>query len=1027
MKKILSVLALILLCAALFACNKGKGDGGDSNTTETIHYDYTEEGFVLIKAHSDTNNRIHEERVFGIDGTLGIFTPQIIAEYVWDGGKLVSSTARYVSHSFHAKPETVLYLSASDNADFQYKICNAGGETMAYYNEELNENETVMKELYYTAGGRLLREVAYDIGENGKLIRATAKDGAGEKLYVCNYNESSNISTAEFYEGENTTYFTAEYYENGLIKSYTETCKDKDGGYVYAPRTTEFNEQGLVKKTHDDKRASYGASGNVTSVTIGNVTSVTIGYKTYKFDENGNVISCENRSNAAKIVTTTYTYDDKGRLTGETSKQGENLRSSIIYSYEDSGAYTKTLKNQKSVVTKKIFYDASGNITREEIYSSSKLSTYTDHQYDSLGRLTKSESYSGTVLLGSLKYSYNIHGDIVKETATGAYGEFNNKYEYFENGKLKKFTSLSASNRKEQEIEYFEDESYTVTVYNGSEYASCTYDKNGTVTAEEVFSGGVKTTCRYEYHENGKKSVITVYKNGKITENGTYRDDEKPLEITILNANGSIEKTIYEYYDNGKTKTVTSYIDDTLTSCTKYLESGNIAEMMVTDENGSRVVSKYVRVNETPKRIDTFVDGELAYYTLLEYFTYTSDEVNDPKSIHIYDKDGTLISITEYDKITVQKAPGYAYLLVKEEVYSGGELIAYAYYEYSNVNGSLAKLTEGIGDTYTVTEYNTNTSLSVGAMVRQERYSGGKLASVFYLMTNVSPEQYAEEFYGENGKPEYRYVYDAYSETLKVSEVYTFEYDENGILKLEKRYKYGNPNILIEQKEYSEAGILLRLEGYSVTSGEYTSKYVKEYSESGKLLRYLSYRNKQSINETEPDFRLEREETYSYHESGKEKTNLVVSYSTYSGNVQSSSFYEYDENGYIIHAWDKNGNGDFTSEKIARYNENGERVFYEYYSYGELSEKETFEYNENGGITKYTYFRYGILTEKVYEYGTHGFVSEQRTYTDSVLTERVEYIYHKNGELNVKTRYDGEGNVLETTYYNEYGEIIPQS
>ena len=976
MKKILSVLALILLCAALFACNKDKDKGGETKLTETIHYDYTEEGFVLIKAHSDTNNRVHEERVFGIDGTLGIFTPQIISEYVWDGGKLVSSTARYVSHSFHAKPETVLYLSASDNADFQYKICNAGGETMAYYNEELNENATVMKELYYTAGGRLLREVAYDIGENGKLIRATAKDGAGEKLYVCSYNESSNISTAEFYEGENTTYFTAEYYENGLIKSYTEKCKDKAGGYVYAPRTTEFNEQGLVKKTHDDKRASYGANGNVTSVTIGNVTSVTIGYKTYKFDENGNVISCENRSSAANPVTTTYTYDDKGRLSGESSKKDGKITSSIVYSWSEDGTHTKTTKSN-GVKTKTVYYDANGNVTREELFSGSNVTSYTTSAYDSLGRLTKSESYSGTSLRGSLEYKYNVHGDITHEKATGIFGEADNRYEYFENGKVKKIT-VTVGGRKQQEIEYFEDESYNVTVYTGANYVSCTYDKEGNVLAEETYSGGTKIIYKYQYHENGK------------------------------------------------TKSVTSYTDDTLTSCTKYLESGNIAEMMVTDENGSRVVSKYVRVNETPKRIDTYVEGELEYYTLLEYFTYTSDEANSPKSIRIYDKNDVIISITEYAKIDVQKAPGYAYLLVKEEVYDGGELIAYAYYEYSNINGALAKLTEGAGDICTVSTYNTNTSASTGALTRRENYSGGKLVSVFFLMQNVIPEQYAEDFYGENGKPEYRYVYDTYSQTLKVVELYTFEYHENGELKTEKRYIYGSVNILIEQKEYNANGKLILHEQYSYYNGKYTNKNLKEYDENGKLLSYLSYRNLQTRIETEPDFRLEREGIYSYHENGREKTKLITNYSL-SGYVQSSTFYEYDENGYIIHEWDKNGNGDFTSEKIARYNENGERVFYEYYSYGELSEKETFEYGEHGGITKYTYFRYGILTEKVYEYGTHGFVSEQRTYTDSVLTERVEYIYHKNGELNVKTRYDGEGNIIEQTCYNEYGEMIPRS
>jgi antitoxin component YwqK of YwqJK toxin-antitoxin module len=230
--------------------------------------------------------------------------------------------------------------------------------------------------------------------------------------------------------------------------------------------------------------------------------------------------------------------------------------------------------------------------------------------------------------------------------------------------------------------------------------------------------------------------------------------------------------------------------------------------------------------------------------------------------------------------------------------------------------------------------------------------------------------------------------------------------------------------MLTALKEYDENGKLTLHEQYSHNNGKYTSKILKEYGENGKLLRYLSYRNYQHLNEAEADFRPEREEVYTYYESGKTKTKHITSYSS-SGNVQSSTFYEYDEKGYIIHEWDKNGNGDFTSEKISRYNESGERVFYEYYSYGNLSEKEAFEYGEHGGITKYIYFRYGILIEKVYDYNEYDMVSEQRTYTDSVLTERVTYTYHKNGELYSEIAYDAEGKITSEKYYNEYGELIP--
>jgi spermidine/putrescine-binding protein len=73
MKKFLSVFLLALLLAALCACNKNNGTGNSEkpeNLTQNTYYDYTTDGFFLVKEFTDKNGNVIKEVAEGIDSSF---------------------------------------------------------------------------------------------------------------------------------------------------------------------------------------------------------------------------------------------------------------------------------------------------------------------------------------------------------------------------------------------------------------------------------------------------------------------------------------------------------------------------------------------------------------------------------------------------------------------------------------------------------------------------------------------------------------------------------------------------------------------------------------------------------------------------------------------------------------------------------------------------------------------------------------------------------------------------------------------
>ena len=1054
MKKILSLLLLLLICAGLFACKKG-GSTGTGKLTEKVYFDYTAEGFALVKNTVDKKGNVHGEQIYMIDSSLGVLCLYAEAENTLDkNGRLTGATARYTQNAIHALPEKTVTISESTNALYGYEVKDASGNIFMYLCEEHDASGRSVKTEYYTAGGRLYMTEEVEYHENGERKALCVKDSIGETLYTVSYNTRGNFTSAEISEGKTTVKVSTEYYASGVIKSYTATSTDNAGGYTSAPETVTFNENGDVTK-HGEFTIFYSAEGKPERSVLGKTE--------YLFDENGFVTKKEDNTNAVAPITTEYTYDESGRLTCKTAKKKNSVSSKTVYTYAEDGTYTAELSGSDSKKTQLTFYDARGNVVKQEFYrSSGALYAHVTQSYDAYGRLTKVVAYNGPNSTGKAEFTYNVHGDVIEEKTTGSYGAAHRKYEYYESGKLKKISVLNSMGNVEQSIFYFEDGSYRIQ--SGKEML--TYDKYDRIIKRESVHGVSPAQKKlYEYYTGEKLRSYFYYSGGKLVESEEYREDGKPTKIVKTDADGKQTSTVCEYYENGNEKSVTVHVDGALTSSIKYNEKANVTEMMVTDENGKKVISVYTRENEVPSRIDTYTDGVLTEYTLLEFFTYTNDNVNNPKSVRTYDKSGTLLLNMEYEKIKVQKSPGYVYALVKQEIFENGVLIASSVMEYSEKNGVMSYKEETVGNICTKTEYNTNNISDKQEIFRRRTYVDGKLASLYEYTGAYKNPQYKETFYDENGQATHAYIYKTGEEDADIIGIHTYEYHTSGYIFREYFYNVKNgENQISYINEYDETGYIARCESFTYSSGGSVSqKDVIVYGKNGAILQTMVYKSLST------ELYLDSEVCYEYHANGNISKKTEISYYT-DGTVDKTTVTEYDEQGRLLRSYYNGGESD-TSETLCAYGEDGERIKYEIYKNGKLihreltehdengnivhteewkngavfesfmsytpenlikerknhvngteSLREVYEYNEDGGLASLLTYESGVLTSESL-YNAYGLITEKTTYKNGSLYERDVYEYHKNKQLSAHLKYRGETLVSED-YYDTDGNKI---
>lgn len=1052
--KILALLLLLLLCTALFACKQGGTDGKKpAGLTEKVRYDYTAEGFAVIKSYENAKGQVLTEQIYMIDSGLGVLSLYSNTENTFDkSGKLTGAVACQTQNAIYAVPDKTLTLGASADARFGYEVKDGSGNLVMYLREESDSLGRTVKAEYFTAGGRLYMTETVEYHENGAPKAFTASDSTGEVLCTVSYNTRGNFTSATVTEGKTTTRVSAEYYGSGTIKSYTSTSTDEAGGYTSAPETVTFNENGDVKE-YGDFKPSYYSNGKPKTSSDGDIT--------YTFNENGTVTKKDDFSSTVHPETTTYEYDKEGRLVNKTAKSNGKVSSKTLYTYEQDGTYKEEKFESSGKLTQRCLYDANGNVTKSELYSGDKLYASQVYAYDALGRLVKHTVYSGTSMAnpsGTATYAYNVHGDVTELKSNGTLGQKHVKYEYSASGKLKKLSSLDVSGKVLQSIDYFDDGSYRLLSGN----YMVTYDKYDRLIAQETAKGTPVQKKYYEYYTGKKLRSYFFYSNNTLVESEEYREDGKPIKIVKTGEYGKKTETIYEYYEDGKQKLLEVYTGGVLTSCAKYNTDGNLTEMTARDENGKLFTAVYTRENGVPARIDTYRENVLAEYTLLEYFTYTSDEKNDPKSIRTYDKNGALILNMVYDKINVQINPGYVYALVRQEVFENGVIIASAEMEYSPVNGNLAKKTEKAGTVCVKTEFNTANLSGKEEVLTRSTFSEGKLVS-YYERTIVNNKAvYREAFYGEDGLATHIYVYGAQDAENPISEIYTYEYHKNGKPSREERHTVKNGKTLLTGvKCYSISGALTLQEDYKYSSsGSFYSMESISYGEDGKVVRTASYKA------LSDKMYIDSELLYEYHANGKTAKETELHYLT-DGTVSRSTVKEYDEEGRLLHSLYKSG-ASTMEETICEYGANGTRTRYEVLKNGEVKQLELTELDENGNAvriyklengseyeTLMSYNSAGLMLEKTYfvngaektrevcEYhengekrsvtvyaekvilskvtnNSYGLKEEVLTYREGTLYEREVFSYHKNKQVSAHLKYRGETLVSET-YYNESG------
>lgn len=1046
MKRLISFILLAVFCMAVFACSSDKSTTGAAGTTGAAvttggttspsvkttpktYYSYGIEGFSVIKQDVDENGNPVRETLYQIDGEFGILAPamSITASYGEDG-KMISAEGKYLSLAVYATPQTKFTVAESQVALYDYAV-SIGRNVQAYIKETRDENGNVTKTENFGRGGRLISTELTEYYENGERKTLHTVAAGGKTVCTCSFNEQGNFTFATVTEGDVTVTVTAEYYENGVIKSYTQKTAEGEGDKSPETLTVTFNEQGSVTQ-YKDFSVTYADDG-VTPLESQK------DFFCYSFDESGRVKTITEKNDTKVKYVTTYTYDSEGRLTDCVKKEGLRVQSRSTYTYENDGTYKQMVNGANDKKEKLISYNSLGNPVREESFEGDAVLAYIRYTYDSYGQLVKAEHFVSNISNGTATYSYNLHGDVTLEKLTGTFGNKNLAYQYFDNGELRLIIYRDSSNRIQTRIEYFEDGSVCQTVYSGDNYTAQTVNKNGTTVKYEVMKDGVKQAEAYGYYESGAVKVTELYVNDSLTKKTLYREDGKTLEVFSVDESGNRIGTNYEYYENGAVKSTFYYLNGSFAGGSEFLQDGNVGKTYTVDGQGVIYTSVYIRKDGVPTRIDTFVGDVFAEYTTLEYYSYVNDNENSVKLIRTYDTADTLVFEAEYAQIYLKSSGEYAHVLVREEYFEGGSIIAYFYAEYSEENGNIISSRTLLDGVRTETEYDTSEN---GRITSEKTYSGDVLVYVYESAEHPESAHatYASHFYTADGRLEYSIIYVPSSDNVPD---YKFEYDESGNIKYKTHYRfYENEIFVSEYFEYDGNGNTVKEEKYSYINDKATNKELWIYDDDGNVLAHYAYK----AGSLDEDWQIRTEEFFAYNDEGviiKQIKNIYSAPDTF----ESKFLAEYNGKGLLTHKLSERYSSYANAvieEIFITYDENDRiteqltvhdsiisyRNVYEYYANGEKSLEIRYNndniisktaYYENGNMKESHHYKDGQLTNEVY-YREDGSRHEVYFYEDSQLVQKVVYsekgnlqavFQYRNGELVNETHYDENGNV----------------
>ena len=1003
MKKLLSLISLLLICAVLFGCNNNSTstqteatsqNTGSSSTTQAAHstpssttapdtgsteevkkpdlypakpdgltekvlYDYGENGLAITKQYYDKEGRCLEEHVYELDDELCIFFPSIIIKWNYDkNGMQESAEIEYSSHPVHGIPKRNITFRKSSGNEHDYDVLNSDGKVILYVDETpFPVHGGTAKIELYARNGKPAGTMKMEYDKNGVRTSLENYDAEGVLLYSCTYGENGNLLSAKKYSGEGvvTQELSAEYLENGTL-SKCALKKFDISGKLYSNQPMLFKDDGSL----------YEYKG-IRCSSVNGIPNQSFSYSlTYNFDDQGYVVTCEKRTNSGSIVYTNYTYDTQGRI--KTRSDRYNSGSAVktdkySYTYEPDGSYTMEYTNGNGVLTNVLKVNSMGLITWDAELNRNGLIGKETYSYDSFGALTSYREYNGETLIYYENHTYDEKGNVTESILCNVKDNYTYRATY----------------------EYFSDGGYKVTEY------------------KDIYGEYTETT----YNASGKVAKISV------------------------NSGGSLKTTVYEYFSDGTLASATSSKDGKTISMTAYNADGSIHKVMILDTDGAPIFTEYIRENGVPVRINTYEGSTLTEYAELEYFSYTSDDENCPKNVKLYKADGTLIGLSEYAMLKIEETGEELCLLVKEETYENGETVAYTLIEYSPKNGNATLIKAMISGILTEISYDGD-STEEKDMLYKKIYVNGVLLSVYERVEDTSPPRFAETTYNANGKPVKKILYSYFDS--HVDETYTYEYFESGALKKETFKTEWD----LKETEYDEQGnkIKYKVEEYD-SSGAVHQGSTSHYDSNGNLIRL----------ELQESSLIYHDTVYTYDENGKLSKSVKNYY--YKGNLGSVTQTTYDENekdvyirfevpstGSITETFNTyNENGELTYSKVVKdgvitsearntYSESGTLIKEESYTYGDTPTTYISEYTESGKpLYTYNVNRQGYISETTYTYNEKELLLQKISLLNGSERSKEIYAYHENGTVSMHAIYIN-GKLSSELYYDENGVVI---
>ncbi|MBQ8404436.1 MAG: hypothetical protein IJX55_08460 [Clostridia bacterium] len=926
---------------------------------EKVRYDCGENGLYAVKEFYNDAGQLEFIYIDGIDASIGTWERDIIIENVLDDSGNITKSYIYDVSAPHKGERTVCYtLLPLENPKYNYEILNEQEKTQFYIKETEDVFGNVVKSELFDRNGRVKQAEEAEYYEDGTIKSRRSFYANGKLMSEAEYDENGNFIKCDFYEKEEyvSAKWSAKYHSAGEIAEYQAVAAYKDGGEG-VPNVYKFDTDGKIVENGAAKY-NYGGAGELKSISEY--------YTQYTFDEKGFLVKYDYTNNGGfstekHIV---YTYNQQNLLTSVTTTEKAYNTSvsttSVSYIYNDDGSTEVYYKNKIGRVNRQVFTDIYGRTIRDESYENGERTGYDTYTYDEYNNVIKKQEYSYEAINYEYLYEYDENGDLVKETKVwhteGTSASEYTLYEYFDNGEVKHTVSYDYWGYKSKEREYYADGGYKVINYSGIEGAfhdSHTYDRYGNCIETVYMEGGVERRSVYEFFENGKEKKRFLYLDGVLEFGEEYNENGVVIKKYALNEAGKIV-------------------------CTEYIK----------DENGTLVSEKIYENN-------VFVS-----YRFYKYFEMAPITPKPLKSISEYNTKGELIHYSEYMelKYILYGNPDTEYVLVKEETYENGEIVAYKYIEYEENTGNGKPVSH-------ITKDGNKTSEAVydehGNILEEKFYENGMIVSLREIC-EWNSNQHFITLYDENGLAISKTLYYSNDDGAEIDRYELYEYYESGKLHFTKSYYpgYGDEYYLRYLYEYDESGYLAKEDQYTYNYEKLSRQYTYYYDAAGNKIRetFKSFHN---------DIASESDVYYTYDENG-----LLTDKSRYSGDILfGRESYKYHANGKVK-----------------------EEYYYSFYNGDEKTYTERFTYYDEYGNTLRSYSAKikvadkSIITssEILYTYvdfNGEKLLLEKVTTSDGVVTERDKYQYHSNGQISIWERY-ARGELIEEIRYDEDGNRI---